>query len=82
VERGVERNGTGWYTRLLGIGWLPLAAYQCLEARCPIDPDPTELFHNYPLHPGPKTRPKVGGSDHPGPALFVSGSPSPCPEPV
>jgi hypothetical protein len=53
VERGVERYGTSWYTRLLGTGWLPLAAYQCLEARYSIhhryNPDPTELFHNYPL---------------------------------
>jgi hypothetical protein len=45
-------------------------------------PGPIELFHNYPLHPDPKTRPKVGGFDDPGPTLFVSGSPSPCPEPV
>jgi hypothetical protein len=86
VERGAECYGMGWYTRLLGTDWLPLAAYQRLETRCPIhhryDPSPTELFHNSPLHPGPKTRPTVGGSNDPGPALFVLGSPSPCPEPV
>jgi hypothetical protein len=86
VEREIEHYGTGWYTRLLGTGWLPLTGYQSLEARCPIhhryDLDPTKLFHNYPFHPGSKTRPTVGGSDHPRPALFVSSSPSPCPEPV
>ena len=63
MEQGVEHYGTGWYTRLLGTGWLPLAAYQHLEARCPIhhkyNPDPTKLFHNYPLHPSSKTKPTV-----------------------
>jgi hypothetical protein len=65
MERGVERYRTGWYTRLLGTGWLPLTAYQRLEVRCPIHHiyDPTELFHNFPLHPGPKTMPTVGGSN-------------------
>jgi hypothetical protein len=43
---------------------------------------PTDLFLNYFLHPGPKTRATVSGSDEPRPALFISSLPSLSPKPV